>query len=380
MADGFNGIFSFTPDGGPLVGESPDVDGFYLAEAVWVTHSAGVARAVAELLVDGRSSICLAGSDAGRFHAVQTTDAYVAETGAQSFVEVYDVIHPLAPRLSPRDLRVSPFHTRQRELGAYFLEAYGWERPHWYEANASLVKDLPGEWRAPARDAWGAQHSSPVSAVEAWKTRTAVALYDMTPLTRLEVTGPGAAALLGRLSTGKVQRKPGAVTYCLLLDEAGGIRSDVTVARLGPERFQVGANGNLDTVHLTREARHQSEADPAAWVQVRDITGVDLLPRAVGPARPRGAGRGLRHRPDQRGRPALLPLRRARGRRGAGHRAPRLVRRRARLGAVRERRDGPAAVGRALGGRAPARDGRGRVARPSRRCASRRATAPGART
>ena len=273
VADGFNGIFSFTPDGGPLVGESPDVDGFYLAEAVWVTHSAGVARAVAELLVDGRSSVCLAGSDAARFHAVQTTDAYVAETGAQSFVEVYDVIHPLAPRLSPRDLRVSPFHARQRELGAYFLEAYGWERPHWYEANASLVKDLPGDWRAPARDAWGAQHSSPVSAVEAWKTRTAVALYDMTPLTRLEVTGPGAAALLGRLSTGKVQRKPGAVTYCLLLDEAGGIRSDVTVARLGPDRFQVGANGNLDTVHLVRETRHQSEADPAAWVQVRDITG-----------------------------------------------------------------------------------------------------------
>ena len=53
--DGFNGIFSFTPDGGPLVGESPDVDGFWIAEAVWVTHSAGVARAVAQLLVDGRS-------------------------------------------------------------------------------------------------------------------------------------------------------------------------------------------------------------------------------------------------------------------------------------------------------------------------------------
>ncbi|MGI3779390.1 MAG: FAD-dependent oxidoreductase, partial [Janthinobacterium lividum] len=151
VADGFNGILSFTPDGGPLVGESPDVDGFYLAEAVWVTHSAGVARAVAELLVDGRSQVCLAGSDAGRFHPVQTTDAYVAETGAQSFVEVYDVIHPLAPKLSPRDLRLSPFHTRQRELGAYFLEAAGWERPHWYEANAALVKDLPGEWRPPVR-------------------------------------------------------------------------------------------------------------------------------------------------------------------------------------------------------------------------------------
>ena len=50
IQDGFNGIFSFTPDGGSLVGESKELDGFYVAEAVWVTHSAGIARAVAEVL------------------------------------------------------------------------------------------------------------------------------------------------------------------------------------------------------------------------------------------------------------------------------------------------------------------------------------------
>ena len=57
IADGFNGIFSFTPDGGSIVGQSPDVDGFWIAEAVWVTHSAGIARAVAEVLTTGRSQI-----------------------------------------------------------------------------------------------------------------------------------------------------------------------------------------------------------------------------------------------------------------------------------------------------------------------------------
>ena len=31
-----------------------------------------------------------------------------------------------------------------------------------------------------------------------------------------------------------------------MLDERGGIRSDLTIARLGPDRFQIGANGNLD--------------------------------------------------------------------------------------------------------------------------------------
>lgn len=41
IEDGFNGIFSFTPDGGALVGQHPRLDGFWVAEAVWVTHSAG---------------------------------------------------------------------------------------------------------------------------------------------------------------------------------------------------------------------------------------------------------------------------------------------------------------------------------------------------
>ncbi|HEX6352935.1 FAD-dependent oxidoreductase [Actinophytocola sp.] len=262
---GFNGIFSFTPDGGPLIGESPDVAGFWLAEAVWVTHSSGVARAVAQLLVDGHSEIALHGCDVHRFDEIETTDAYVDETSQRNFVEIYDVLHPLQPKLSPRDLRVSPFHGRQKELGAFFLESHAWERPHWYEANAHLVKDLPAEWQPPARDPWSAMFHSPIAAVEAWKTRTAVALYDMTSLKRLEVTGSGAVAFLERLTTSKMDKSVGSVTYTLALDDAGGVRSDLTVARLASDRFQVGANGNLDLAYF------RAMADPD--VRIRDITG-----------------------------------------------------------------------------------------------------------
>jgi glycine cleavage system aminomethyltransferase T len=57
------------------------------------------------------------------------------------------------------------------------------------------------------------------------------------------------------------------VTYTLALDGAGGIRSDLTVARLGEQLFQVGANGPLDHDHLLREAPDDGT------VQVRDTTG-----------------------------------------------------------------------------------------------------------
>ena len=184
-----------------------------------MTHSAGVARAVAELLVDGQSSDCLADSDVDRFEAVQTTDAYVRETAQQNFVEVYDVLHPLEPKLSPRDLRVSPFHARQSELGGFFLEGGGWERPHWFEANADLLKELPADWQPPAARCLVRHVQLADRGGRGWKTRTAVAMYDMTPLKRLEVTGPGALTLLQELTTAQRRKKPGAVTYCLLLDD-----------------------------------------------------------------------------------------------------------------------------------------------------------------
>ncbi|MEU5208531.1 FAD-dependent oxidoreductase [Streptomyces sp. NPDC020742] len=260
VADGFNGVFSFTPDGMPLLGESRELRGFWLAEAVWVTHSAGVAKAVAEWMTDGRPELDVHECALHRFEDAQRSPAYIADRGAQSFIEVYDVIHPLQPVAQPRPLRTSPFYPRQQELGAYFLEAGGWERPHWYEANAPLTEGL----RLPERDAWSARYWSPIAAAEAKATRERVALYDMTPLRRLEVTGPGALDFLDRMTTNNLRKKAGAVTYTLLLDETGGIRSDLTVARLGPDRFQVGANSPADLDWLLRHA--------PSGVQIRDLT------------------------------------------------------------------------------------------------------------
>ncbi|RMZ76885.1 hypothetical protein DV738_g4745, partial [Chaetothyriales sp. CBS 135597] len=272
IADGFNGIFSFTPDGGSIVGEHPTLDGFWVAEAVWVTHSAGVARAVAEVLTSGRSQVDLSECELSRFDEVQLSRAYINETSQQNFVEVYDILHPLDPKLSPRNLRISPFHSRQRELGAYFLEGGAWERPFWYEANAKLIKDLPAAWKPVERDAWSSRHYSPIAAAEAWKTRTAAALYDMTPLRRIKVSGPGAVGLLQRLTTSDVSKKPGTATYSLLLNEHGGVRSEITVVRIDEHVFQIACNTPLDAVYLTREAGHQAQLS-GQWAHVEDITG-----------------------------------------------------------------------------------------------------------
>ncbi|MFR9727637.1 GcvT family protein [Saccharopolyspora sp. MS10] len=261
LAEGMNGLFLFTADGMPVLGPSREVAGFWVAEAVWITHSAGVGRAMAEWMSDGSPGIDLRAADLRRFEGFAHSPAYVRERAAQSFREVYDVVHPQQPPRRPRQVRTSPFHEREQRHGAVFLEANGWERPHFYTGNQHLVAGResaePGEWAG--------RFSSPVVAAEHQAAREGVAMFDMTSLTRAEVTGRGALGLLQRLTTGELDRAPGYVTYTLMLERTGGVRGDITVARLGETEFQVGCNGPRDIAWL------RAHADETTWV--RDVTG-----------------------------------------------------------------------------------------------------------
>lgn len=52
-----------------------------------------------------------------------------------------------------------------------------------------------------------------------------------------------------------------------------GVRSDITVARIEDQKFQLGVNGPIDLVYFTQKAQEQANACPSKWAHVRDITG-----------------------------------------------------------------------------------------------------------
>lgn len=268
-----NGMFSFTPDGNPLLGEAAEVAGFWVAEAVWVTHGGGVGRIIAELLCDEIPEVDLREMDLHRFAAHGTSPAYVRARGAQQYREVYDIIHPLQQMEQPRPLRVSPFYESQRALGAHFFESAGWERPQWLEANAGLPADP--EW--PARSGWTVREWSPIIGREHRATRERVALFDLTPFTKLEVSGPGALAYLQQVAANQMDRPLGSVTYTTLLNRRGGIVSDLTVTRLAADRFLVltgGASGPRDRAWLRRHLPADGSVHIADLTSARCCVGV----------------------------------------------------------------------------------------------------------
>ena len=239
----FNGLFSFTPDGFPVLGESPDVRGFWSAQAVWITHAAGVGKAVAEWIVNGEPTTDLRECDIRRFHPHALTRPYVRERAAQQYREVYDIIHPRQQIESPRRLRVSPFYPRQQDLGAIFFENVGWERPQWYEANDGLLDSLVVT--GASRTGWEAVGWSPTVAAEHIATRQRVAMFDLTPFTKFEVTGPGSLGSLQLIAANQMDRPIGAITYTSMLTPAGGIKCDLTVTRLQEDRFMIVTGGTM---------------------------------------------------------------------------------------------------------------------------------------
>ena len=242
MTRTLNGMFSFTTDGFPVLGESPQAPGFWSAQAVWITHAGGVGKAVAEWIVNGEPTTDLRECDIRRFHPHAVSRPYVRERAAQQYREVYDIIHPRQQMESPRNIRLSPFDARQRELDAVFFESAGWERPQWYEVNQVLLDSYTVA--GARRTGWEAREWSPTVAAEHAATRERAALFDLTPFAKFEVTGSGALGALQRLASNQMDKPVGSITYTPMLTPRGGIKCDLTVTRLGPERFLVVTAGS----------------------------------------------------------------------------------------------------------------------------------------
>ncbi|MFC7405085.1 GcvT family protein [Georgenia alba] len=254
--DAINGLLSLTPDGSPLLGETPEVRGLWSAAAVWIKEAPGAARAVAELLTDGASEVDVHGADIARLYPHQRTTHHVRARAAEGFPKIYGISHPREQWGTNRPLRTSPFHPREVELGAELYEAAGWERPQWYAANEPLLSEY-GARIPERRHEWDARWWSPVIEAEHLAMRERAGLFDLSAFAVFDVTGSGALDLVQRLAVAQADRPVGRVIYTPLLDPRGGFRADLTIVRLGEQHFRVitgAADGGRDLAWFAAHA------------------------------------------------------------------------------------------------------------------------------
>ncbi|HCU95072.1 MAG TPA: glycine cleavage system protein T [Actinobacteria bacterium] len=237
-----NGLISMTPDGHPVLGETPEVKGLWSAAASWIKEGPGVGRAVAEWMSGQVPGIDIHEADIARFYPCQRTVAHVTARAREGFNKMYGIIHPAEQWESGRPVRVSPMYHRERELGAVFFETAGWERPHWYASNEGLLERYAGRLM-PREAEWESRWWSPIINAEHLGMRDACGLVDLSAFAVFDITGPAALETVQSLAVAQMDVPPGRVVYTPLLDERGGFKADLTIMRLGADHFRVVTGG-----------------------------------------------------------------------------------------------------------------------------------------
>src|SRR5580698_1887139 len=263
-----NGLISMTPDGHPVLGETPEVPGLWSVAASWIKEGPGIGRAVAEWMSGVTPEIDIHEADIARFYGHQRTNAHVVARAREGFNKMYGIVHPAEQWESGRPVRLPPAYDRQRELGAVFIETAGWERPNWYAANEVLLDRYAGQLMERTGE-WESRWWSPIINAEHLALRDAAGLVDLSAFAVFDVAGPGALAAVQSAAVAQLDVRVGRVVYTSLLDEAGGFVGDLTIMRLGPQRFRVVTGGATGMSDLQWFAAH---LPPDGTATVTDLT------------------------------------------------------------------------------------------------------------
>jgi glycine cleavage system aminomethyltransferase T/glycine/D-amino acid oxidase-like deaminating enzyme len=263
-----NGLLSLTPDGNPIVGETPEVKGLWSVAAIWIKEAPGFAKAVAEWMTHGEPEIDLHTSDVARFYEHHKTWQHIRARTTEGYNKTYGIVHPMEQWESNRPIRVSPFYEREKALGAAFFEAAGWERPFWYDANHQLVGEY-GDRVMPREAEWESRWWSPIINAEHLAMRERVGMVDLSAFAIFDITGPNACAYLEGLCVNRIDVAPGRTIYTPMLSANGGILADLTIMRLAWDHFRVVTGGGLGM----RDKKLFANALPAdGSVQLHDAT------------------------------------------------------------------------------------------------------------
>lgn len=269
----FNGPESFTPDDRYYLGEAPTLRGYWVAagyNSIGIISSGGAGMALAHWIVEGHAPFDLWDVDIRRAQPFQRNRRYLRERVSETLGLLYADHYPYRQVATARGIRRSPLHGHLAARGAVFGEVAGWERANWFAA--------PGQ-AAEYRHGWGRPNWWANQREEHLAVRNAVGLFDMTSFGKIRVEGREAAAFLNRLCAAQVDVAAGRIVYTQMLNDRGGIESDLTVTRLSETAFLLVVPGATLQRDLSWLRRHLG--DDAAVIT--DVTAGEAVLCLMGP-------------------------------------------------------------------------------------------------
>jgi len=240
-----DGLLSVTPDGHPLLGPIPEVDGLWSCAAIWIKEAPAIAREVSKWMTKGHPDIDIVAHDhVARFDEYGETNEFVKSRAHEGYQKIYGIVHPREQWQSTRPLRTSAFYNRQEDLDAEFFEAGGWERPRWFESNADLVDKYEDQIEDLQRpNEWDSRWWSDIILGEHLHLRNNVGMIGDTGFGIFDIIGSDAYENMERLCVASMDIDVGDAAYTPILAPNAGFVADLTVARIGTNHYRVITGG-----------------------------------------------------------------------------------------------------------------------------------------
>jgi 4-methylaminobutanoate oxidase (formaldehyde-forming) len=250
----FCGPESFTADHNYLLGEAPNLNGFFVAagfNSLGILSAGGVGYVMAHWIVDGNPPMDVWSVNIRRTHPWQNNPRYLADRVVETLGIGYQDHWPFRQWSTARGVKRSILHDRVAAAGACFGESAGWERPNWYAR--------PGQ-KPVYEYGWGRQNWFENNAQEHRAVREAVGIFEQSSFAKILIQGRDAERVLNRIATADCRVPIGKVLYAQFLNDRGGIEADVTVTRLASDRFMV-VTAAFTATHVTAWLREHITED-----------------------------------------------------------------------------------------------------------------------
>ncbi len=224
-----HGAISHPPDGNPLIGPAPGVKNYWCCcgTQIGIGWGPGLTRELARWMVYGAADISMREYDPRRFGDYANKEWQVIKA-KEDYCLRHEIPFPHFNRLEGRPIKPSPLHELLKSQGAVHEEVFGFERPRWFARNNVEQKDHYSFRRNEVHD---------MVAHEVKAVREAVGIMDVTAFTKVLVKGPGAYALLDRLTANKMPKKVGSIGLTHMLNRRGRIELETTIVKMAEDEF-----------------------------------------------------------------------------------------------------------------------------------------------
>ena len=257
----FSGPESFTPDTQYLLGETAEVKNLFTCcgfNSIGIASSGGAGRVTAEWMINGYMTEDLYSLDIKRFQKFHSSKKFIMERVTETLGDLYGMHWPYKQHHTSRDQRLLPYHEELKKAGACFGQSGEYERPMWYALDGAMPEYQYN---------FNKQNWYPSVKFECKNTCENVGLFELSPFSKYEIKGIKAHKELQRLCTANIKNEVGKCTYTHMLNEAGGVETDLTIVCIDKNHFRIISSAAVRTHDKAHILKHISPD-----IEFKDVT------------------------------------------------------------------------------------------------------------